>query len=251
MNVMKKTLFGLGVAVLAGQSLADNHGSAWTYSGESGPEHWGSLAAGFELCRSGLTQSPIELDQANATGDLKVSVDWAAGPLTVSNRGMTVQADFAEGSFMTSGGKVFELIQVHFHTPSEHTHRGRTYPLVAHFVHATDEGTLGVLGVLFEQGEANPELAKILDAVPSEASEPATISGVTLNPNGMLPDEIEVWRYMGSLTTPPCSERVHWHVVEDTVTASRSQISAMEGLMGHNARPVQPLNNRLLVAPES
>ena len=236
MNVIRKALIGMGVAALASQSLADNHASNWTYSGSTGPEQWGSLAAEFELCKSGLAQSPIELDQANATGDLEVSVDWAAGPLTVSNKGMTVQTDFAQGSFMTSGGKVFELIQVHFHTPSEHTYRGRTYPLVAHFVHATDEGTLGVLGVLFEQGEANPELAKIIDAVPAEASEPETISGVTLDPNGMLPDEIEVWRYMGSLTTPPCSERVHWHVIEETMTASRSQIQAMERLMGPTTR---------------
>lgn len=251
MNAFRIACISVALVALVSQSV---QGAEWSYSGEDGPQHWGDLAPEFELCGTGIAQSPIELDQANATGDLEVSVDWSRGPLAVSNQGKTVQVDFPEGSYMTSGGKVFELLQVHFHTPSEHTYRGEAYPLVAHFVHASHDGALGVLGVFFEEGGAdggaNEELTKIIEAVPAQPSDPVVFDGVIFDPNGMLPDELEIWRYMGSLTTPPCSEGVHWHVVEDTVSASASQIRALEKLMGNNVRPVLPLNDRLLVKPE-
>ncbi|MEZ5560602.1 MAG: carbonic anhydrase family protein [Pseudomonadales bacterium] len=235
---------------VAGPAFAADESGAWGYAGATGPEHWGDLSSRYELCKTGLMQSPIDLKQANAVGDLEVSTDWDPGPLVIVNNGKTVQANFAPGSYMTSGGSVFNLVQVHFHTPSEHTFSGEHYPLVAHFVHATDEGSLGVLGVLFEAGEANGELQKIIDAAAAAGAEPETVSGVTLDPNGLLPEEIEVYRYMGSLTTPPCSEGVNWHVVEDVVEASPEQIRAMETMMGMNARPVLPLNGRLLVEPD-
>jgi carbonic anhydrase len=107
-----------------------------------------------------------------------------------------------------------------------------------------------VLGVMFEEGAANAELGKILAAAPAAKSEPMTVAGKMIDPNGMLPEDRSVYRYMGSLTTPPCSEGVNWHVLKDPITASAAQIAAFEKLMGDNARPVRALNNRLVVAPE-
>lgn len=250
--VTKARAFGIGSAglLLSCAALAADDSANWSYEGNGGPQHWGGLSATYEACKSGLMQSPVELDQANAVGDLEVSVDYDASPLTVLNAGKTIQANFARGSYMTSGGKVFNLIQVHFHTPSEHTFSGKTYPLAAHFVHATDGGELGVLGIVYEEGESDSELQKIIDAAPPTKSDTRTIDGMELDPAAMLPDELEVFRYMGSLTTPPCSEGVNWHVAEDTVEASADQIRAMTALMGMNARPVLPLNGRLLVEPE-
>ena len=221
------------------------HATKWGYSGKTGPEHWGDLNAEFATCEKGMMQSPVDLELANAEGDVEFSVDWSTSALEVPPLGKAVQANFNQPSYMTSGGKVFKLVQVHFHTPSEHTFDGKTYPLVAHFVHAADDGALGVLGVLFEPGDANAELEKIIMAVNGGSQK-----GQQLDPNGLLPDEIEVYRYMGSLTTPPCSEGVHWHVAEDVISASSEQIEAMTKLMGNNARPVEPLHGRLLVEPE-
>jgi carbonic anhydrase len=238
------------LAILVSVEVMAAGNDAWSYAGANGPEHWGDLSARYELCKAGLMQSPIDLDQANAVGDLEVSTDWRAGPLTILNSGKTVQANFEPGSYLTSGGTVFKLVQVHFHTPSEHTFSGETYPLVGHFVHATDQGELAVLGVLFEEGEANGELQKVIDAARDAGADPSAMKGATLDPNGLLPDELEVYRYMGSLTTPPCSEGVNWHVVEDTMQASAEQIGAMASMMGMNARPTLPLNGRLLVEPE-
>jgi carbonic anhydrase len=194
-------------------------------------------------------QSPIDLADANARADVSVFTTYQPGPLTVLNNGHTVQANFAKGSKLTSGTMQFDLLQVHFHTPSEEVMHGKQYPMVAHFVHADADGKLAVLGVLFEIGEANTELAKIVAAAPATKTGPATVAGKTLDPNGMLPDDLDVFRFQGSLTTPPCSEGVNWHVAKDSVSMSAEQLKALGGIMGDNARPVQDLNGRLLVAP--
>ncbi len=235
--------------IAAGPALAEHH-KPYGYGSDNGPEKWGQLSEKYALCERGDMQSPIDLAGANAKGNVALSVNYRAGPLTVSNKGLTVQADFAAGSSMTSGETMFNLIQIHFHTPSEHAISGKRYPLTGHFVHATEDGKLGVLGVMFEEGTANAELTKILAAAPSGKSEPVTISGQMIDPNGMLPADRSVYRYMGSLTTPPCSEGVNWHVLQDPITASADQIAAFGKLMGDNARPVRALNNRLVVAPE-
>lgn len=239
----------LGALLISSPVFAEHHKS-YGYEGEHGPEKWGQLADKYALCEKGDMQSPIDLAGANAKGKVALSVNYQNGPLTVSNKGLTIQADFAAGSSMTSGGTEFNLIQIHFHTPSEHAISGKRYPLTGHFVHATEGGKLGVLGVMFEEGATNAELAKILAAAPAKKSKPMTVSGQMIDPSGMLPANRAVYRYMGSLTTPPCSEGVNWHVLKDPITASAEQIAAFEKLMGDSARPVRALNNRLVVAPE-
>lgn len=237
-------------AVLAtGPALAEHH-KPYGYGADNGPEKWGQLSDKYALCERGDMQSPIDLAGANARANVKIAVDYRPGPLTVSNKGLTVQADFAPGSSMTSGGSKFNLIQIHFHTPSEHAISGKRYPLTGHFVHASDDGRLGVLGVMFEEGAANGILAQILAATPAKKSDARTVAGQTIDPNKMLPADRAVYRYMGSLTTPPCSEGVNWHVLKHPITASADQIAAFGKLMGNNARPVRALNNRLVVAPD-
>ena len=240
----------LAVALIATSPALANHHQAFGYGADNGSEKWGQLDGKYALCESGDMQSPIDLAGANAIGNIVLTVNYRAGPLTVANNGLTVQADFAPGSTMTSGGMTFNLIQIHFHSPSEHAISGKRYPLTGHFVHATEDGKLGVLGVMFEEGAANAELAKILAAAPEEKSDPAMVNGQSIDPNGMLPADRSVYRYMGSLTTPPCSEGVNWHVLKEPITASEDQIEAFEELMGDSARPVRALNNRLVVAPE-
>ena len=246
----RRTATVLLAALLAtGPALAEHH-KPFGYGPGNGPEKWGQLNSKDAICESGDMQSPIDLAGANVTGNLSLSVNYQTGPLTVSNKGLTVQADFAPGSTMTSGGTIFNLIQIHFHTPSEHAISGMRYPLTGHFVHATEDGILGVLGVMFTEGSANAELAKILAAVPSTNSGPITVADRMLDPNALLPTGRSIYRYMGSLTTPPCSEGVNWHVLKDPITASADQIAAFEALMGDSARPVRAINNRLVVAPE-
>lgn len=236
------------LAILAVASLAATPVIAaekdWKFGDGEMPERWSLVNSDYAICDAGLMQSPVDLANAKARGEITVSTNYGEtdGALAVSDQ--KLQVNFPEGMHMHSGDKHFNLIQVHFHTPSEHAIKGKRYPLVAHFVHATDKGELGVLGVMFEEGDENPALGQIGEALASGNGAP-----VSLDASEMIPEDLSVYRYMGSLTTPPCSEGVNWHVAEEVMEASADQIAAMAGSLGPTARSLQPLGNRLLVAP--
>ena len=233
------------VALAAAPAAADHHEKDWNFGDGTTPERWSTVNTDYAICDAGLNQSPIDLGAPNARGDVQLETNFGTSSGTIALGTEKVQVDFEEGFGMNSGGKEFNLIQVHFHTPSEHAVSGKRYPLVAHFVHATDEGELGVLGVMFEEGEANSALTQIVSGVGKGKG-----ASVSFDINDMVPSDLDVYRYMGSLTTPPCSEGVNWHVANTPMTASAEQIAAMEANLGPSARSLQPLGSRLLVAPD-
>ncbi|WP_194096716.1 carbonic anhydrase [Marivivens aquimaris] len=224
-------------------------GTHWTYSGDEGPDHWGELSEEYASCAGGAMQSPIDLSGAEASGTVNYEFDYQPVALNILNNGHTVQFNTAEGGDLVEAGKTFHLAQIHFHTPSEHDVDGKEFPIEAHFVHQADDGALAVLGVLIEEGEANATLQTVIDNMPTTPTEAADVAGVTIDPNGLIPASHEIYRYMGSLTTPPCSEGVNWHVLATPMTASAEQIAALSEVLNHNNRPLQQLNARLLVGP--
>ncbi|MCA0911090.1 carbonic anhydrase [Qipengyuania gaetbuli] len=238
-----KYLASLALVGLAATPVAAQE-KDWSFGDGTSPERWSTVNAAYALCDVGLHQSPIDLGAPNARGDIELTTNFGETAGKVSLGKEKVQVDFPAGFGMNSGGKEFGLVQVHFHTPSEHAISGKRYPLVAHFVHATQAGELGVLGVMFELGDANPALDAIVNGVGKGNG-----TQVQFDINDMVPEDTGIYRYMGSLTTPPCSEGVNWHVADTIMTASASQIAAMEGSLGPSARSIQPLGTRLLVAP--
>ncbi|CAI8583854.1 unnamed protein product [Vicia faba] len=67
------------------------------------------------------------------------------------------------------------------------------------------------------------------------------------------PSEIKVgcekyYRYMGSLTIPPCDEGVIWTINKEIKSVSKTQLELLEEVVPDhaemNARPVQLLNGR-------
>lgn len=216
----------------------------WGYSGELGPANWGNLSPAFATCAAGVAQSPIDLGQVSIKGEVGVTTNYGSAPITVIDSGHGVKADIPLGQVMTSGDKRFGLLQFHFHTPSEHVINGRSYPLAVHLVHATQTGELGVLGVFFEEGPAHPTLDQVINNLGAPAGTQ------TFDTNSLLPAEFNVFRYQGSLTTPPCTEGVNWHVATKSLTASRAQIAAFHAVSGANARPVLPLGARALIGPK-
>lgn len=229
-------------------AAATSHAPHWGYEGKEGPEHWGALAPEFTTCAAGKAQSPIDHAGFDAKQAVPVHADYRVGALSLLHNGHTVQANFAPGSTLVSGGHSYNLVQVHFHTPSEEAFNGKHYPMVAHFVHKDAAGKLAVLGVMFEEGAANTELGKLIAAAPKTQTPEGKYTVTHINPTALLPHDLHVWRYTGSLTTPPCTEGVNWHVALKPVHASKDQINALHAVMGHNARPVQPLNERHLIA---
>jgi carbonic anhydrase len=219
----------------------------WGYSGHEGPEHWAELNAEFGTCASGKNQSPINLT-GMVEGKLPgMKVNYKAGGKEVVNNGHTIQVNYEPGSTITVAGKTFELKQFHFHSPSENTIEGHSYPMEAHFVHADKDGNLAVIAVMFKPGKHNAELEKAWAHMPHEVGASHKLDSM-VNANVLLPHSHDYYRFNGSLTTPPCSEGVNWFVMKYYDTASQAQIDKFIHAMHHdNNRPVQPINARVVI----
>ena len=222
------------------------HPKHWSYGGEGGPAHWGELAPENGPCASGAQQSPIDLAGAMSASIVAPQPHWqpAHGGMVINNS-HTIQVDVSNGGSLSLDGQDYALKQFHFHHPSEHTIDGKHFPLEVHFVHASGNGDLAVVGVLFAEGTSNPDLDAIWATAPGREGKAAVAFDIDLTK--FLPEQHDAFRYEGSLTTPPCSETVHWTVMASPQTASASQIAAFSALFPLNARPVQPLNRRYVL----
>jgi carbonic anhydrase len=218
----------------------------WSYDGDTGPEHWGDLSTDYATCSEGVEQSPIDITDATPSLEPALEIDYQSTPLAIFNNGHTIEVEYHEGSTLSVGGHTWEVAQFHFHAHGEHTVGGAASPLELHVVHRDEEGGLAVLGILIEEGAENEALAAVFEHLPSEEGEPEEIEGVEINIADALPGSLAAWRYDGSLTTPPCSEGVRWHVLSTPIEASAAQIDAFEAIFDDNYRPTQPLNGRTI-----
>lgn len=250
MSVKRSLVFG-AVAVAMGFGAAAfagaGHGDAphWGYSGEAGPTNWGGLATEFKTCAAGKEQSPIDLKGAKSAELADIQISYSEAPLSIVNNGHTVQVNFPAGNTMTVGGTKYNLLQYHFHTTSEHTLDGQSFPLEAHLVHKTDDGKLGVIGVFMKEGAENEAIKAVWDNMPKEAGK-FDSAEIKINPAQLLPTKLSYYNYAGSLTTPPCSEGVNWMVMTTPVEVSSAQVQAFAAIFPQNNRPVQALNERTL-----
>ncbi|MEM7115472.1 MAG: carbonic anhydrase family protein [Chloroflexota bacterium] len=217
----------------------------WEYVGDNGPENWGALNNAFSLCGTGTEQSPIDISGATGTDLANLVFDYGSDSLELVHNGHTVQVNHNSGSSVTIDDETYELVQFHFHAPSEHTINGKSYPVEMHLVHANANGSLAVVGVMIDEGAANDTLSAIWNHLPTEAGDPFTVTEVDVDAINLLPKNRTTFRYNGSLTTPPCSEQVKWNVMTTPITMTADQITAFEEAVVHqNNRPLQPLNDR-------
>jgi len=218
----------------------------WTYSGEHGPEHWAELSEAFVSCGVGLNQSPIDIVKPVEAELAPIELFRRGSTTTLVNNGHTLQVNVEPGSWLTVEGMKFELLQFHFHSPSEHRIQGEPFPLEAHLVHRNDKSELAVVAVLFRYGEPNRGLTAIEASASSEIGKVVPLS-IPLADLATASAQEQYYRYSGSLTTPPCTEGVRWYVLEDTRSVSNEQVSAFVDLIGEDARGPQPLNARLVL----
>ena len=244
-TVWKSLLVGASLVITSGFTFA----SEWNYNlsdSTYGPTAWGNLE-GYETCGAGLKQSPVDLGTSRVAQLSKISFKYKPAALNVVNNGHTIQVNVDNGSTITIDQDTYRLLQFHFHAPSEHSKHAYRYPMEVHFVHVDNAGTLAVVGAFIQEGAANNVIQAIWDVAPHEegsVSSPSKINPLRLVGGGNAGKEY--YNYSGSLTTPPCTEGVRWHVLNGTIEASAEQISHFVGLLhdGHNSRPVQDLNDR-------
>ncbi|RLT46391.1 MAG: hypothetical protein DWI64_07535 [Chloroflexi bacterium] len=233
-----------GTSVVAADGAPAAHaGAQWEYEGAIGPAAWGALSADYATCSSGMSQSPIDIRIYQPLGLEDIGFSYQPVPMKIKNNGHTIQANIDAGNSITVDGVVFNLLQFHFHTPSEHTLLGRALPMELHLVHKDADGNLAVVGVLITIGAANANFAEIWSHMPAVADEEQPVPA-PLNPLTLLPKDRRAYRYSGSLTTPPCSEGVNWLLLATPIQMSTDQIAAFRTLFPLNARPVQPLHDR-------
>jgi carbonic anhydrase len=223
---------------------ADKH---WGYEGHGGPARWGELDKDFASCKLGRVQSPVDIRGARAADLPAIKFDYRPAPLKVIDNGHTIQVNYAPGSFIDVGGARYELLQFHFHKPSEEKINGKAHAMVAHLVHQGADGKLAVVAVLLDKGGANPTLGAIWKNLPKEKAKEAT-ADANIDAAALLPADKGYYTFQGSLTTPPCSEEVRWFVLKTPVKMEQGQIAAFGKLYPMNARPVQPLNGRAIEA---
>jgi carbonic anhydrase len=226
----------------------------WGYAGEDGPAVWSTLSPVYALCGEGKGQSPINIVKTDAKGGANWKLDYKTTSLRIAHNehmddiidnGHTIQVTVDEGSTFSFADKTYSLKQFHFHTPSEHTVDGKNLPMEMHMVHQGADGSLAVVSVLFEEGKvANENFSKIIANLPNAKGESKHITDTNLELKVHLPKDNYAYHYVGSLTTPPCSENVQWLVLRDKVSLTADQIKAFSSRIGPNNRPTQPLNDR-------
>lgn len=215
----------------------------WAYEGEIGPDRWGDVP-GAAVCRAGKAQSPVDLAGARVLDLPDPEVAYRPSRVGIVHLGHAVRADFGAGNSVGLGGTRYELLQLHQHTPAEHTLDGESAAAEMHLVHRSADDEYAVLGIRLVEGAANPAVEAFLDAAPAE--EGATSAPTMLDASPLLPADRRLFRYDGSLTTPPCTEGVKWHVFAAPVTASAEQLTRLADLSGDNNRPIQQLGDRTL-----
>ncbi len=218
---------------------ADAHAVHWDYEGAMGPENWGKE---FPTCGRGKSQAPLNIKGPFEKVRFSVAPDYKQGQLKIVNNGHTIQVNVPAGSKIRIDGKPYDLLQFHFHRPSEEQIDGKPSAMVVHFVHKNTEGELAVLAVMLREGNENPGIKTLWTHAPKAEGPEVVPDGVMFNPANLLPKEMDFFHYDGSLTTPPCTEKVKFFILKTQVNIAKEQVSDFPFKL--NARPVQPANGR-------
>ena len=242
-------LFTLPIVSMASEEPAHPEKAKWSYTGNTGPAHWGDLAAEYTSCKSGKNQSPINIEtyiDANLPG---VKMDYSLLVAeNIVNNGHSIQVNIRSGGTVKIDDKEFELKQFHFHTPSENMINGKSYPLEVHFVHVNDDNELAVVALLYQPGQDNLALNPLLKNIPMNAGDSKRLGAKDVELFERSKTLKNYVRFNGSLTTPPCTEGVRWIVMRAMPSISRKQLDVFQRALKHpNNRPVQALNARVIL----
>lgn len=248
-DLLKKIALGGFVCGLSSITPA-SEATHWGYEKDISPEHWAELSENFKMCSAGKNQTPIDITDAYVvTEKHHIDIQYNVSPEHIVFNGHTVQVNTnTNDDYLILDHEKFYLKQFHFHTPSENTIEGKSYPLELHFVNANADGQLTVLAVMFEFAEANSEITKLWESLSKNENDTKKIKNI-INLGGLLPKHREYYRFTGSLTTPPCDEGVNWIVLKQPISFSEEQLAKFKEIIKqqHNNRPLQSTNGRIVI----
>ncbi|XP_072979451.1 alpha carbonic anhydrase 7-like [Typha angustifolia] len=220
---------------------------------ETGPENWGHIHEEWAACGKGQMQSPIDLLDKRVEilphlGKLRRS--YKPSNAVLKNRGHDIMLEWeGEAGSLWINGTEYSLKQVHWHSPSEHTINGRRYSLEVHMVHESADKKAAVVGILYKIGRQDSFLAELEKYIKKISDEHEAEEKVgVIDPRHIKRGSRKYYRYMGSLTVPPCTEGVVWTIIKKVRTVSKHQVrllrEAVHDNAEMNARPIQQTNYR-------
>ncbi|HEU5436864.1 MAG TPA: carbonic anhydrase family protein [Telluria sp.] len=235
------------VAIVAATAavVAPARGTHWSYEGVGAPANWSRINDDWASCATGKRQSPIDIRDGMKVDLENITFDYHPSSFSEVDNGHTVQVTVGTGNFITVSNQTYELQQFHFHRPSEERINGKGTEMVMHLVHKSAEGKLAIVAVLLERGQPHNLIQTIWNNLPLEKHQSVAPS-IVIDLKEALPQRREYYTYMGSMTTPPCSEGVLWLVMKQTMQASPAQMALFSRLYPLNARPIQPSNGRMV-----
>jgi len=242
----QRTIILVGLVAIAGASFANGESHHWSYFGKTGPAHWAELDRTFSACSMGKQQSPINIQtkSVHSAALPPLEFNYKPGALHIVDNGHTIQANIDPGSSMAFGKERYELIQLHFHHPSEERVDGKVFDMEAHLVHRDAKGNLAVVAVLFNSGKQSAMVETLWQHLPGKRELESSPNGVSIDPAELIPPNHSYFTYIGSRTTPPCAEGVRWLVLKSPQTLSKQEIATFAAHYPNDARPIQQLNHR-------
>ena len=218
---------------------------AWSYEGQGAPESWSKLKTENAICASGHRQSPIDVRDGIAVDLEPIQFSYSPASFRVVDGGRNLQVAVYGGAFSMLG-KNYELTRVQFHRPSEITIAGKSFAMDAQLMHKSVDGKQAIVAVLFEKGTENPVVQLVLNNLPLEPGGEVVPPAQSIDLSRLVPDNRRYFAFMGSLTTPPCTEDVLWLVLKQPQQMSPEQLAIFQRLYPPNARPVQPAYGRII-----
>jgi len=244
-------LTAIAVFVLGFASICTaQSGANWSYEGKTGPLVWGRIDPAYKACSKGHEQSPLDMRGAHLDKNLKpLEFHFLAGPVTLENTGNGIVARVDPGSFMVADGVRYQLIELEFHHPSEHTVRGKFSDMEVDLVFRGEDGKTAIAAVRMNQdrGFPNATLSTLWEHLPKKPGATEKVTDM-VSMGGLVPGDPGYWTYVGSELSPPCTEGVRWFVFEEDLSISRSQLRAFTDLYRMNTRPVQDAHGRKIEA---
>ncbi|PRQ33294.1 putative carbonic anhydrase [Rosa chinensis] len=196
---------------------------------EKGPARWGKIRHEWSMCNNGSLQSPIDLLDArvDVVSDLGTLQDsYRACNATLKNRGHDMMLKWqADAGYIPINGTQYTARQCHWHSPSEHTINGKQFDLELHLVHDSPNASIAVIGILYKIGKPDPFLTQMMDHLEdlSDSINEEKVIGM-VDPKQIKIVSTKYYRYIGSLTTPPCTQDVLWTLVGEVRTVSKEQV---------------------------
>lgn len=232
-------------SIAAESEVDDETQFTYTEGTGKGPKRWGQISPHWKVCGNGKIQSPIDLldHRVQVFPSLgKLKRDYKPAPTVVTNRGHDITVKWKQDAGeIKINGTAYKLQQCHWHSPSEHTFNGSRYDLELHMVHSSSSGEIAVVGIVYKYGHPDRFLSMLFHHIKSVGNEEIDLGIV--NPGTIKFGSRKYYRYIGSLTVPPCTEGVIWTIVKKVRTVSREQVKALREAVHDgfeaNARPTQ------------